>query len=417
VLVDRDLRYVTVFYGTNRERGAPCRGAGARLASTRGDCRPAEIYGGGSERLEVGTLKVTFPPDHQRGQIEQPLEVFGIQLRRENPDKDVVLAEVRSYGSDLDAWAADLRAMGRKRALLYVHGFATTFETAAHTVAQISYDIDFDGLPMMYSWPSAGAVGDYGRDYDVVRLAVEPFQQFLRLAADEGELDEIHVVAHSMGNQLVGLAFREMALAGEEIPALAQLVLAAPDVDAREFESRYAPRFAELFRGVTVYVSDDDWALEASKELRSGLPRAGAAAGGLLAAVLPGIEVIDATGLPADFLDHSYFAANDSVRSDLYCLIRTGVGASERPLLDFADPSWRFKPADLRGGLDAAVCPISLAVASGAARAATSTEPPVPPPGSPPWLWWIAGLGIVLLVACGVWLTQRKLTNESGGNP
>lgn len=422
-LVDRDLRYVSVFYGTNRGRGEPCSGTGVVLASTGGACPPAEIYGATSETLEVGTLKVTFPPDHQAGEIERPMEIFGIQLRREDPDKDVVLAEVRSYGGDLDAWAADLRATQRKRALLYVHGFATTFETAAHTVAQISYDIDFDGLPMMYSWSSAGAVGvdDYVRDYDVVRLAVEPFQEFLRVVAEQGELDEIHVLAHSMGNQLVGLAFREMALAGEELPGLAQLVLAAPDVDAQEFRSRYAPRFPDLFRGVTVYVSDDDWALEASKEFRSGLPRAGAVAGGLLTAALPGIEVIDATGLPADFLDHSYFAANDSVRSDLYCVIRAGVGAAQRPLLDFVAPSWRFKTAEMRKGLDPTVCPTvapagavpaDVGVLAQTVTAERSSIQPAPQ-GSPAWLWWAGGLGLSLLLAWGIWVAQRRVASQA----
>lgn len=408
-LVDRELRYAVVFYGTNRQRGTACRGVGEVWASAGSGCRPDRFYGAEPGDLEVGTLRVTFPPDHQTGKVERPFEIFGIRFRDEDPDKDVVLAEVRSYGDDYDAWTAELRATGRRSAFVYVHGFATTFAVAARRAAQIAYDVDFAGLPMLYSWPSEGGTLDYFRDYEVVRL-VEPFKRFLRLVAERGDLDELHVVAHSMGNQHVAKALHEMALAEEELPALAELILAAPDVDASEFRDTFAASLPRLFRKVTVYVSDRDRALDKSRELRDR-PRAGQPDGGLLQARLPGIQVIDASGLRTDFLSHSYYANNDSVRADLHCLMTTGTGAMQRPLLEFVDPSWRFRPRDVLAGLDADDCGRLVEGRQGAPPARTPAPVPaeqVAEGGGGPGLL-IPGVALaVLVLLAAVWFVRRR---------
>lgn len=412
-LVDRELRYAVVFYGTNRQRGAACRGVEEVLSSSQSRCRPGRYYGDETGGLEVGTVRVTFPPDHQAGEVERPFEIFGFRFRDEDPEDDVVLAEVRSYGDDYDAWTADLRATERRSAFIYVHGFATTFETAAWRAAQIAYDVDFDGLPMMFSWPSTGKLSDYLRDYDVVRQ-VEPFKQFLRLVAERGGLEELHVVAHSMGNQHVAKAVHELVLAREQLPSLAELVLAAPDIDAGEFHSSFAETLPELFRKVTVYVSSQDWALRESKRKRER-PRAGLPEGRLLESRYSGIEVIDASAVDTDLVGHSYYANNDSVRSDLHCLMTAGTSAMQRPLLEFVDPFWRFKPADVLAGLDAGAC---------GPRAAQGQQeaPPAPAPtptpaersaaddGGPGLL--IPGVALaVLLLLAAVWFVMRRSTD------
>lgn len=394
LVVDQVLRYATVFYGTNRVRGVGCRSAALAVAAADRGCLTDSFYASDSAPLEVGTLTVTFPRRHQPGQIERPFEIFSLRLRDEDPTEDVVIAEVHSYGSDLDSWAAAIRDTGHRSAFIYVHGFATNFEEAGRRAAQIAYDIDYAGLPMLYSWPSTGSTVDYLRDYDEIRLAIPPFQRFLRLVADEGGLDEVHVIAHSMGNQLVASALHEMALAGAPPPPqFANLVMAAPDLDSNEFVDRFSEQLPRFFPRVTIYVSDEDLALREAQRLRRR-PRAGQVSGGLLQMRLAGIEVIDASGLEADFLSHSYYAASDSVRADLYCLMAVGATAAARPLLEFIDPAWRFKPLDQRRAIDAASCDVNTAMEVLSTK--LNSEPKEPDQA---WaVWLLAALVVTLLL-------------------
>ena len=172
-LVSKELRFVKVFYGTNRVRTSACDDDTARW-DDRSGCRPDDFYGvdaadasgpaAGRFGLDVGTLTVTFPDDHRKTKIERPFSVFGYELRDEDPSRDVVISELRSYSADYDSWLADIRGNGRRQAFIYVHGFANSFSSAARRAAQVAYDLDFDveeefqGLTMMFSWPSRGSV-------------------------------------------------------------------------------------------------------------------------------------------------------------------------------------------------------------------------------------------------------------------
>ena len=54
----------------------------------------------------------------------------------------------------------------KDHALVFVHGFNTTFDNALFRTAQIAYDLKFDGAPFVYSWPSQGQVGFQDYSYD-----------------------------------------------------------------------------------------------------------------------------------------------------------------------------------------------------------------------------------------------------------
>ena len=54
----------------------------------------------------------------------------------------------------------------KDHALVFVHGFNTSFEHALYRTAQIAYNIKFDGAPFLYSWPSKGALSSQDYSYD-----------------------------------------------------------------------------------------------------------------------------------------------------------------------------------------------------------------------------------------------------------
>lgn len=408
-LVDKTLRSVRLFYGTNRAHTASC----ARVLEARWDarsgCRPDAFYSGlpadeagdGTKGLEVGTLAVTFPPNHVRGKIERPLQVFSFTLRDERPDRDVVISELRSF-ADQAAWAAELRATGRDQAFIYVHGFETTFDQAARRAAQLAYDLDFDlekdfrGVPMLFSWPSRGGIDAYVADYDASFEAIDAFNRFLDLVKQQAGIHRVHVIAHSMGNRVVAEALYARGQRPE--PIVDQLVLAAPDVWASRFKNKFLHTLPELAARVTLYVSDHDRALVASSSIRKDEPRAGQVAGGLLEASrgVERFDAINASQLPTDFLGHGYYASQGSMLGDIYCLLK-GTPATGRPLLVHAGAAWQFRsPAEL-AKLDPAAC---------LPAAATPLRPiPILAPAAFPWLWVVvaATAGAVLLILAVLW--------------
>lgn len=85
-------------------------------------------------------------------------------------------------------------------------------------------------------------------------------------------------------------------------------------------------------------------ALLASKKVHGDHVRAGDARDGIV--VVPGVETVDASGLDPGFLEHSYFAETHSVLSDIRRLVREGLRAAQRGLLEqraaTGDRYWKF---------------------------------------------------------------------------
>lgn len=224
-------------------------------------------------------------------------------------------------------------------------------------------------------------------------------------------LSRVHIIAHSMGNWLVASALRERALKGGTERILDQLVLAAPDIPADGFRDRFLKTLPQLARRVTLYVSDNDKALQTSAKFRAGIPRAGLLEGRLMDEKEPRFDVVDATPLPADFLDHSYYATNRSMLADIYCLLH-GSPADGRPLIVAAGVNWSFRPRSVLKDLKAAAC--------GGAEGRTPEVEVVPPavpaertPSAPPGfgrgLLWLAGsIALLVAVAAALLLVRRR---------
>jgi esterase/lipase superfamily enzyme len=96
-------------------------------------------------------------------------------------------------------------------AFVFVHGFNVTFEGALYRTAQIAYDLGKTvdgahvqfGLPFAFSWPSKGSLSAYGADEDSARISVARLKPFLELVVKNSGAKNVHVIAHSMGNQIV----------------------------------------------------------------------------------------------------------------------------------------------------------------------------------------------------------------------
>src|SRR5207245_2644693 len=76
----------------------------------------------------------------------------------------------------------------QRKAFVFVHGFNNSFEDAARRTAQIYHDVEFDGVPLFYSWPSKGKLRDYSYDTNNADQAVGYLKAFLQDLAGRGGL-------------------------------------------------------------------------------------------------------------------------------------------------------------------------------------------------------------------------------------
>jgi esterase/lipase superfamily enzyme len=321
---------VTVFYGTDR-----------KPAST----NPLTF---GSERggLSLGTCEVSIPRDHLIGSLESPA-LWRLEFR---PDPDKHIALLGTTRVDSARFRALLgQSLSKKGvALVFIHGFNVGFEEAARRTAQITYDIaGFEGVPNFYSWPSNGNFLSYTADGDQAQRAVRFFAEYLQTVTSSAGVNEVHLIAHSMGNRVLTAALQELrqdAAAGHG-PKIGQVVLVAPDIDAEIFREDIAPRISGIGARITLYASDRDKALLLSKQTHN-FPRAGDIRDGVM--IVPGVDTIDVSAVDTSLVGHSYFADNRSIISDLYQLLGNGTAPGARfgmrAMKSQGLTYWRFAP-------------------------------------------------------------------------
>jgi esterase/lipase superfamily enzyme len=285
------------------------------------------------EDLHLGTCSVSIPIDkHKRGRLERP-HWWKLQFH-ENPLRHVVLLDISPL--DTDDYFAKVRARiapdkkddPKKHAFVFLHGFDVTFEDAARRTAQLAYDLDFEGAPILYSWPSGGTVQLYSADEATIDWTASHLKKFLADLAAKTEATVIHLIAHSMGNRALLAVLNDLSSAG--VRQFQQVVLTAPDIDAGKFR-QIASAIQSTAQRVTLYASSKDKALLISKGLHR-YARAGDAGDDIV--VVPGIDTIDATNACTDFLCHSYFSKERTVISDLSYLIRQGLSPAQRSGLE-----------------------------------------------------------------------------------
>ncbi|WP_244743703.1 alpha/beta hydrolase [Mesorhizobium sp. L-8-10] len=216
----------------------------------------------------------------------------------------------------------------KNHVILFIHGFNVSFRDAAYVTAQIATDLNFDGLPCMYSWPSMASLSHRGYMYDTnsARQSRGRLAEFLAQIRTLKGAEMVSIIAHSMGSVALTEALRELVGNAQEKP-YSQIVLAAPDMDEDDFRS-VASKLTEFSNGVTLYASAHDKALNESKRMAANISRAGDIRDGA-PIIVSGIDSIDASSVSNYVfgINHSYYASDRSVLSDIAALLLKG----ERP--------------------------------------------------------------------------------------
>jgi esterase/lipase superfamily enzyme len=320
---------IDVFYGTDR----------TALQQGRFGVAP-----GRDGRLSLGRIQVSIPAVHKTAEIELPT---WFTLERDSDKRFFRIAQRTTLG--VDAFYRDLsRAVSTGEddaALVFIHGYNVDFDTAIYRAAQLKFDLKFKGPVIAYSWPSRASILGYFVDRTNAEWSSQHLRGFLEQIAERSGARRIHVIAHSMGSQVLAYALRDGGrLSAASAPALQEIVLAAPDIDARIF-GQIATALRQNAQRITLYASSSDRALFWSKFF-NGERRAGDSDA---IDLLDGIDYIDASAVTEDDVDilgHSYFSEARVVLEDLSYLIRLrlppGQRAGLRPTMSAQKQYWTF---------------------------------------------------------------------------
>jgi esterase/lipase superfamily enzyme len=292
------------------------------VATTRSDDDvPGVMFNG--ERgvgLAFADMAISIPPDASRkiGEVQWPSTVPG------DPAHDFVT--VRADRLDLNravaAFDQRLRKTQPRHVLLFVHGYNTRYEEAVYRFAQIVHDAGAPVSPVLFTWPSRGKLLDYAYDRESAVYSRDALESVLQAMVNDPNVGSISILAHSMGNLIAVEALRQMAIRNRLIsPKIKDIMLAAPDIDVDVFRRQIAEiEVSDKSPPITVFVSQDDHALDISRRIAGDEPRLGA----IDPSVEPyhtileraKVDVVDLSKITSDdFVNHGKFAQSEVVKT------------------------------------------------------------------------------------------------------
>jgi|GEM_PF-6148891 len=298
-----------VWYATTRqpvEEDAPRQGYGKKADS--------------QGRVHHGYCDVLIPKSHRFGSVGSPAWKRWLRPWKADDRLRIEAYARLDEAIFLNAVRRELAArdLGERVALVYIHGFRTTFDQAAIRAAQIGCDLKVPGVTAFFSWHSRGEVDEYFADGEAIQEAEAPLRRFLLQFAREVDAEKVHLIAHSMGNQGLARVVQGIAkeVTAESGKPFAQILLAAPDISQSLFR-QLAREYPKISERTTLYVSSKDKALGLSRWLQD-TPRAGFTPP---VTVVPDIDTVEVTDIDLTLLGHTYFAEAAAVLYDMKELI------------------------------------------------------------------------------------------------
>ena len=139
----------------------------------------------------------------------------------------------------------------------------------------------FEGVMVQFSWPSQGALAQYGADVTNMHWNERHFKTFLAMLAAQDWAKDIVLVSHSLGVRLLipAIEYVDQYSTNADASNISNIILLSPDTDRQEFEKRIVDEVltksrVDKGRRVTIYLSAKDQALALSSTVH-GYPRLG----------------------------------------------------------------------------------------------------------------------------------------------
>lgn len=282
--------------------------------------------------LSYDSYAISIPPSHKPGKVEWA-------MGKPDPKINFVTAGRASYSSGAEFKAAVNRAVVGKSALereavVFIHGYNTSYSESIYRLAQIKHDFKVSGLAIDYSWPSAAKTQYYIYDRDSVTLSRDGLQSLLELLADT-DVSKITLVGHSMGSFLTVETLRQLSMlkVRKVQDKLGPVILMSPDIDVDVFKSQIK-RIDPLPKPFIVFTSSKDKALRLSALLTGQKVRLGSLSE-LSEIGDDKITVVDVSKFSGgDKLDHFAVATSPTLITLINGILANGGGAFLEPSPD-----------------------------------------------------------------------------------
>jgi esterase/lipase superfamily enzyme len=289
---------------------------------------PGEMFSGErGSKLSYAEIAISIPPDSSRrvGEVQWP------SSSQPDPGKEFATLHAKRVERDQASaiFMSALRKQPSRRVLVFVHGYNTHFTDAVLGFAQFMHDSRAPAVPILFTWPSRAELLAYGFDRESTAHSRDALEAALMGLSGQAEVQEITILAHSMGTWLTMETLRQMGIRKGQIPPkIREVILAAPDIDIDVFK-RQVPSLGAKRPNISVMVSQGDKALAVSRRISQSSARLGAidAKAEPLRTELTslGIRIVDLTSVESnDSLGHGKFASSPLIVQSIGRHLSTG---------------------------------------------------------------------------------------------
>lgn len=217
--------------------------------------------------------------------------------------------------------------------ILYLHGYNNGFADAAQRSAQLAFDLGSPVVPVFYSWPSQSSVRRYVWDSTRVQRSQPYVRELIRAILDQVRPDQLHIVAHSMGNRAAIAALLDLARERPDLNRqVTSLTLLSPDVDQILFRRSALPELGRIAGRVALFANRRDRPLAASNVENGGYPLGTYADRGT-PFVGAALTTIDTTEVGDSLLRHADFEDQPAIMREIEAGI-AGVPLERRSCLE-----------------------------------------------------------------------------------
>lgn len=193
---------------------------------------------------------------------------------------------------------------------LFIHGYNTNYPESLYRSIQLAADSTVKGRSMLFAWPSQGSWRGYLSDKEAVLYSRDALVDLLKDFNNRQNIDNVVIVAHSMGAFLLMESLRQLRLQNDHaVYKKLNVILAMPDIDQDVFKKQ-VETIGTLPTPITILVTPQDRAIKLSS-LLSFAPRIGT-----LDINAPDVQrmasentlrIIDVTALPSTYMGHDRY--------------------------------------------------------------------------------------------------------------